>query len=173
MEILGLILLFFILCLCWGLTLLGLPGNWLILIVVSGVQYFLGKWEWSPFFILAGLASAGEIVEFAASAAGLTKGGSRRGALFAMLGSLLGSALGIVVGIPIPIVGSFIGAFLFAAIGAMVGAAYGEMQFGKTFRESLEIGKAVFWGRLLGSTAKILFGCIMIFYAIFGFGWSS
>jgi len=111
---------------------------------------------------VAGLAVVGEIVEFAASAAGVKKlGGSWLGAMLALVGSVLGSIVGIFGGIPIPLVGSLVAALLFGGIGALAGAIIGETMRGQSMESSVEIGKAAFWGRLLGTLGKTLVGAIM------------
>ena len=75
---------------------------------------------------LAALALLGDIIEFLAGALGVKrKGGSKRGALFAIIGSFAGGLVGIFVGIPVPIVGPIIVAFLFASLGALAGAGGG------------------------------------------------
>lgn len=70
----------------WLLTLLGMPGNWLIvaaaalyvLVVPGESRLAIG---WPAVALLAGLAILGEIAELVAEALGVSKaGGSRRSA---------------------------------------------------------------------------------------------
>jgi uncharacterized protein YqgC (DUF456 family) len=152
----------------WCLTLVGLPGNWLIVIVT--VVYGLlvpAEWRtaigWPVMLLVAALAGIGELLEFAASAVGTTQaGGSKRSAALALIGSIAGGLVGAFVGLPIPIVGTVIGALLFAASGAMAGAVIGESWKGRTFDEGMEVGKAAFWGRLFGTLGKIFMGSVMV-----------
>jgi hypothetical protein len=152
----------------WCLTLVGLPGNWLI--VVAAVVYGLlvpGEWRtamsWPAIVLVGGLAAAGELLEFAAGAVGTSQaGGSKRSAALALAGSLAGGLVGALVGIPIPVVGTVLAAVVFAACGAMAGAILGESWKGRKFDEGLIVGKAAFWGRLMGTLGKIFMGSVMV-----------
>ncbi len=156
----------------WFLNLLGLPGNWLIVaaavlyawLVPEDTRAALG---WPVVGVVSGLAVLGELVELAASAAGVKKvGGSRRGAILALFGSVVGAITGMIVGVPIPIVGSLIAALVFAGAGAMLGAMLGESWKGRSLEASWEVSKAAFWGRLLGTFAKAMIGAVMAGVAI-------
>ena len=156
----------------WFLNLLGLPGNWLI--VTATVLYAwlvpeggASTMQWGAAAAVGGLAVVGEIVELGASAAGVKKaGGSRRGSILALVGSLVGAVTGIFVGIPIPIVGSIVGALLFAGMGATAGAMCGEYWKGRSLDHSWTVGQAAFWGRILGTLAKVAIGAMMVVVAI-------
>ena len=152
----------------WFLNFLGLPGNWLV-VASAGLYAWLLPPEgraaigWPVVGVAAGLALVGELVELAASAAGVKKmGGSRRGAVLALLGSIAGAIVGMFVGIPVPVVGSLIAALLFAGGGALAGAMLGETWKGRTLDASWQVGKAAFWGRLLGTFAKAMIGAVMV-----------
>ena len=152
----------------WFLQLLGLAGNWLIVVAAALYAWWVPIDErlaisTSTLIALLVLAIAGEIVEFVAGAAGVAKvGGSRRSALLALVGSIVGGIVGVFVGLPIPVVGSVAAAILFAAAGAMAGAFIGESWKGRDFDTSLEVGKAAFVGRVLGTLAKTIISSIMI-----------
>src|SRR5215204_3668715 len=96
----------------WLTTLLGLPGNWLITGFAALFAWLLSQQAdrgvtWKTVAVLAGLAVLGEVVEFAAGAAGAAKqGASKRGVALAMIGAVVGSILGLGVGTPIPVLGS-------------------------------------------------------------------
>ena len=143
------------------LTALGLPGNWLMVVLTGLVAW----WRWDadargPMFgvtvliVIGGLALLGEIVEFFAGVAGSKSvGGTRRGAIGALLGALVGGIVG-TVAIPIPVLGSVLGACLGAALGA-----WGfELTGGKSMRFSLKAGAGAGVGRLLGTVAKLALG---------------
>jgi hypothetical protein len=156
----------------WLLNLIGLPGNWLI-VVVSLAWMFLGpsdyRFSWIVVAVLLVLALIGEAIEFGASVLGTKKlGGSGRGATLSVIGSIIGGIAGAIFGIPIPIplVGMLIGSVLFAAIGAWVGATIGEKWIGKSTKESVQIGGAAFVGRLLGTMGKLAVGSLMVMLAI-------
>ena len=64
----------------WTLNLVGLPGNWMI-VAVTAVYVWLtsgpddGGMRWIAVAIVTGLAILGEVLEFAASAAGVKRVG--------------------------------------------------------------------------------------------------
>ncbi len=153
---------------CWLLNVFGLPGNWLVLAAAAVYAWLVPAdssiaFGWKTVAALLVLAAVGEIVEFLAGAAGVSKaGGSRRGAVLAIVGSIAGGVVGAVVGIPIPLVGSMIAAVLFAALGAMAGAALGEIWLGRDAGTTWHIAKLAFWGRLAGTLGKIIVGAAMI-----------
>lgn len=168
MSIFWAALLLIALAACWVLTLLGMPGNWLMVAAAAGYVLLVPAESpaaigWTTVVVLIVLASVGELLEFLAGALGVAKaGGSRRGAVLALAGSLAGGVVGLFVGLPIPVVGSLLGAVLLAGAGAFVGAVLGERWRGRQLGESLKIGEAAFWGRLLGTVAKSAVGAVMV-----------
>jgi uncharacterized protein len=152
----------------WLLTLFSLPGNWLIVLAVAlfvGLFPEAPAWglSWTLIGILGLLAALGEAMEFLAAAMGATRrGGSKRGAVLAILGSFVGAVLGAGIGLPIPLIGSVVGVILGACAGALAGAMLGEAWKGRSFDESWHIGQGAFWGRLLGSIAKITIASMMV-----------
>ena len=158
----------------WSLNLIGMPGNWLIILVTflyaavmpADSRLDIGAGAFVGLVVLAGI---GEAVEFLASALGASQaGGSKRGAALAMVGSLMGGFAGIFlgIGVPIPLIGPVIGALLFASIGALGGAILGEQWKGRDLDQSIRVGNAAFWGRLVGTVGKILLGAYMIMLVI-------
>src|SRR4051812_37870152 len=130
-------LLIVVLPILWLSNFLGLPGNWFI-VAAAGLYAWLMPTDvrvaigWPVVGVVASLAVLGEVVELAASAAGVRKvGGSRRGAVLALFGSVADAIAGLFVGIPVPVVGSLLAAFLFAGLGALAGAMLGEMWKGR------------------------------------------
>lgn len=158
----------------WVLTLLGMPGNWLMVLAAaaySGLGPEAGSpaMETSTVFVLLGLAVVGEVLEFALGAVTAARaGGSRRAAVGALAGGVAGAVAGLFVGFPIPIIGPPIAAVLFAAVGALVGAylAQRSMHQWQEQRKAWEIGKAAFWGRISGTLAKLVIGTLMVILAI-------
>lgn len=158
-----------ILALGWVLTLVNLPGNWLI-VVGSAVYAWLmpdgERWDlsWELLGVLAAMATLGEIAETASAAMGVKKlGGSRRGAVLAIVGSFAGALIGTAM-IPFLVVGTIVG----ACVGALGGAMAGEFWKGHGFDHSLRVGQAAFWGRLVGSLAKMLTASVMLAVAASG-----
>lgn len=160
MIYIGLIFLYVALVAGWLLTLLSMPGNWLMVAAVALYAYLVpdGRLDigWPTVATLVGLAVLAEVLEFAAGALGAARaGGSKRAALLGALGSMIGALFGAAGGVPVPVVGSMVGAVLFACVGALAGAMLGEAWKGRDFDQSLRVGQAAFWGRLLGTLAKI------------------
>jgi len=153
----------------WFTNLLGLPGNWLIVATAALYAWLLPGVAagWPVTGVVTGLALVGELVEFAASAAGVKRsGGSGFGAVLALVGSVIGAITGMFVGIPIPMVGSLVAALLFGGLGALCGAIVGETLMGRSLPASWNTGVAAFWGRLLGTFAKAIIGAVMAGIAI-------
>jgi len=135
-----------------ALTLVTLPGMWLALLIAVGMQIWQPTlFNWWTLVACAVLAFIGEVIEFAASAAGAAKGGaSKKGAFGAIGGSLIGA-----------IVGSFfippIGTILGAVLGAGLAVAWVEMAFSqRTLTQAAKAGTGAAAGRLLATVAKTL-----------------
>lgn len=152
----------------WVMTLLSLPGNWLMVLAVAIYAWLVptewrGDVSWAVVLVVLLLAIVGEILETLAVAVGTSRaGGSRRAALLGLCGSLGGGLIGALVGVPIPVIGSLVGAVLFAACGAAFGAHVGEAWKGRTSDESWKVSQAAFVGRLLGTMAKILAASVIV-----------
>jgi uncharacterized protein YqgC (DUF456 family) len=155
-------------CAAWLLTLVTLPGNWLIVAAAALFAFLLPEnagrgITWITVAMLVALAILGEIVEFAAGAAGAAKqGASRRAVVLSIVGAMIGSIAGLAIGAPIPILGSFIMALLGGAAGAFAGAYFGETWKGRTDEERFAAGKGAFIGRLWGTAGKLAVGAIML-----------
>jgi hypothetical protein len=168
MSIIYAILLLLALAAAWLLTVVGMPGNWLMVaaaalyawLVPDDASTAIG---WGVVVAIAVLAVLGELLEALAGVFGAAKaGGSKRGAAMALLGSMAGGLVGMVVGLPIPLIGPLVTAVLFASIGALLGAMVGERWKGRELGESWQVGRGAFWGRMLGTLAKVLLGSVML-----------
>lgn len=153
---------------CWLSNLFSLPGNWALLAVVA-LFAFLVPHEGSrgvsgtTVGILMALAVVGEIVEFAAGAAGAAKlGASRRSIWMSLVGAIVGSIGGAVIGLPIPVVGSMAAALLGGSAGAFAGAYLGEVQSKQPHGTSVAVAKGAFFGRLWGTVGKFAVGAVML-----------
>ena len=143
-----------------ALTLLMLPGNWMMVATTALVAW----WQWdkgmfSPWTLAAivALAAAGEVLEFLSSALGVRKAGGTR---WAALASLAGAAIGAAVGtfaIPVPVLGSLLG----VCVGACAGAWACEAALGRSLTRSAKVSLAAGAGRLLGTIAKLLIGTVI------------
>ncbi len=161
-----------VLVLGWILTLLGMPGTWVIVLAVTVYAALVpadppADIGWPipvAVFVLALLAEIGELAAGRASVK--AEGASRRGASMAIAGSLVGGLLGMLVGSPIPIVGSLIAAVLFAAVGAIAGSIWGERAAGRSVRRSWTVGQVVFWARISGSLGKIVIATLMVLITV-------
>lgn len=149
------------------LTLLTLPGTWLI--VLGGLLIKLWQPEllsWWVIGVAIGLAALAEVVEFGASALGAAKGGaSKRGALGAVVGSLVGA-----------IVGSFFPLFPISTIaGGVVGAGLGTFLVEKgvvarTWGQAVRSGGGAAAGRLVATLTKTAIACaIAVLITVAGF----
>jgi uncharacterized protein len=159
------IILFALLCLGFLLTLLTLPGNWLM-IVATAVYAKLTHWKilgWKVILLLVVLGVIGEIIDTVAGSAGATKaGGTRRGAIGAFVGGILGAVFFTGL-IPIPIVGTIVGVIL----GVFAGAALFELSGGRETGEAIGVGVGAAHGRFLGMLAKIAFAGIIFLVGTF------
>ncbi len=147
MTFLFALLLIVVLMASWVLTVLGMPGNWLMVVATALYSYLAPGAAIGGRVLVAllALAAVGEIVELVAGALGVAKaGGSRRGAVLALVGSMVGGVVGIFIGVPIPLIGSLVAAVLFAGLGAMAGAVLGETSAGRGLGASWQIGRLAF-----------------------------
>ena len=152
----------------WVSTLVLLPGNWIVVGLTALFVWLVPAPEgmgigWSTVAIATVLATLGEIAEFAAGAAGAARRqASRRAILLSLVGAIAGSMIGAVVGLPVPLVGPVLAALLGGGVGAFVGAYFGEQWAGRSHEDSVEVGKAAFVGRMLGTVAKLAIGAAMV-----------
>ncbi len=152
----------------WVATIFTLPGNWCMVVLCALFAFLLPVEDgrglsWTVVGLVGGLAALGELIEFAAGAAGAAKkGGSRRAMILSIGGAAVGSIVGALIGIPIPLVGPIIAAIGGGALGAFVGAYLGETWKGTGHEERVEISNAALVGRLLGTFGKLAVGAIMV-----------
>ena len=152
----------------WTMTLLGLPGNWLMatstaIFVVSVPASYAVAIGWPVVAANFALAAVGEVLETTAGAAGTMRaGGSRRAAYAALIGSLVGGLIGVFVGMPLPIVGPLVAAVVLSGCGALAGAVLAELSLGSHPGKSLRVGGAAFVGRVLGTAAKVVIASTIV-----------
>lgn len=161
---------------CLLLTLLTLPGNWLIVLLAAGAQAWAmatgGSLPYSGWTLaaIAALAVAGEVAETAMGAAGARAAGARgRGIWGAVIGSIAGAVAGTVFLAFIPLAGTLVGALAGAALGAFVG----ELTYGDRRAASLVVPAAgAAAGRFAGLVAKLGLGIAAWVLLVGGALWS-
>jgi len=133
-----------------ALTLLTLPGMWLLLAVTVGVQIWQPSlFSWWTIIACAVLALVAELLEFIASAAGAAKGGaSKKGAFAAIVGSLIGAIVGSFF---LPPIGTILGAVLCAGVAVVwVESALNQ----KSMSDAARAGTGAAAGRLIATLIK-------------------
>ena len=149
------------------LTLLTLPGTWLIVLAALLIKLWQPeRMSWWIIGIAIGLAALGELVELGASALGAAKGGAtKRGALGAVVGSVVGAIVGSIVP-PFPL-GTIVGGVLGAGLGTFLvekGVA------ARTWGQAARSGGGAAAGRLVATLAKTSIACaIAIIVTVAGF----
>jgi len=142
-----------------ALTLIGLPGIWLMIVVVLGLKWWNPEWiSWWVIAVSLFLAFVAELIEFVAGAAGSSRGGGTKSAA---VGAIIGGIVGAIAGAAFP---PFIGAIIWGTVGAGLGAAIGEITSGKEWRKTLPVGTAAAAGKLVGTLTKTAIAVII--YAI-------
>lgn len=145
-----------------GLTIFGLPGNWLI--AISTCLFAWWRWDSGVFSIytlvvVVVLAAMGELVEFTAGMMGARKSGaSWPGSIAALFGAIAGAVLG-TFAIPIPLFGTLIG----ACFGAGFGVWGLEFSRGKKMEHSVRYAVGAGLGEFFGITSKLVLGIIIWF----------
>ncbi len=154
---------------CVFLTLVGLPGGWIMVISAVGIELSntlwggVNIWGWLTVGICIGLMIVGETLELVASGLGSKVGGGSNRAMFgAIVGSIIGAILGTPL-IPIPLIGTLIG----AVIGTFFGTVLAELTHKKP-PDLSEIAKSATGatiGRILGVLGKT--GVASIVWCVF------
>jgi hypothetical protein len=153
------VILFVLLLAGLALTLMTLPGLWVMVGSAAGYAwlthgYFIG---WKTLAVLLVWAAIAEVVELLSSGAGAKKaGGGRAGLWGALIGGIVG---GIWLSfIPIPILSTLVG----VCLGTFLGAMIGELAAGRHVGHSAWIGVGAARGRLVGTFVKFGFGVAML-----------
>lgn len=140
------------------LNLIGLPANWLILILAALWGWCMpaagmGTWYWAG---MAALAVLGEILETGVQLLqGKKRGSSSAGAAAGMIGGIAGAIL------MAPFLFG-IGAFLGALLGAWAGCLGMELLRGRPRAEAFNAAWGAVMGRFLGSLGKCAAGAAMV-----------
>lgn len=153
----------------WTFNFFALPGNWGI-VGLAGLFVWAAPagggspgLTWETVGLMLVIAIGGEVLEFAAGAAGAARqGASRRAIALALIGTVAGSIIGAIGGLPVPIAGPLIGALLGGAGGAFAGAYLGEMWKHGGSAQGVTVGWGAAIGRLLGTLGKLAIGVVLI-----------
>jgi uncharacterized protein YqgC (DUF456 family) len=158
------VLLLVVLITGWLITILSLPGLWLM-VAAAGVFAWVtndsGYVSVTTIVVLAVIALLAEIAELLAGAMGAQRAGASKRA---MLGAIVGGFFGALLGtfIPIPIVGNIIG----ACIGCFLGALGVELGIGKSSGAAFRVGTGAAVGRLAAIVLKLGFGIVILLIAL-------
>jgi uncharacterized protein YqgC (DUF456 family) len=142
------------------LTVVTLPGTWLILLgfgVYGLLTRSAGYVGWKSLLSLFLLAAVAEMIDIFGSGAGAKKAGASRWAMFgAVVGGLLGAIfLSFILFFP---AGTIAG----ACIGCFVGAGVVELLVRRDVGQSFRVGFHAARGRLLGIVVKIMAALLMV-----------
>jgi uncharacterized protein len=150
----------------WFTSVFTLPGNWMVVALAAGFAWLFPEEAgrgigWITVGAAAAFALLGEVIEFAAGAAGAAKqGASKRAVVLSLVGALVGSIAGVMVGTPVPVIGSFVMALLGGAGGAFAGAYLGEMWKGREEGARVAAGQGAFVGKIWGTLGKLACGAV-------------
>ncbi|MFG0331585.1 MAG: DUF456 family protein [Phycisphaerales bacterium] len=138
------------------LTLIGLPGIWVMLAIALAAQYWPGDlFSWWTIGVCVGLGLLGELIEFLAGSLGASgAGGSKRAAL----GAFAGGVIGAIAGSATPPV---IGAIIWGVVGAGLGAIIGEAAAGRSSDSAWRVGKAAAVGKFWATIVKTALAVII------------
>lgn len=142
-----------------ALTIIRLPGTWLIVVSAAGYAWNEG-WSRASLTllgVLTGVALLGEGVEILASVVTARRAGaSGKAAWGGMIGGILGMIF-LSFLVPIPVVGTMIGAL----VGCFTGAALVEMSVRKDMSHGTKVGFFAALGFVFGAIAKTFVALLM------------
>lgn len=146
------------------LNIVGLPGNWLLVLAMAvfawatGWDVYVGPWALASVVVIALL---GELAEFVAGGAGAkSAGATKRGMAGAIIGGFLGAIFLSII--PLPIISQIVG----ACAGAFIGAFVVEYLIEPNAGRSTAIGIGAAKGRLWGIVIKLTVGLLMLIVAL-------
>ncbi len=153
------LLLLLVLIAGWLVTIVTLPGLWLmagalaLFGLITGWGTYVG---WHSVIVMLILAGIAEVIEISAGAIGSKVGGGRRRG---MIGALVGGIVGAIffTGIAFFPVGTIIG----VCLGSFLGAAIAELS-DRGVGHSLRVGVGAAGGRFAGILVKLAFGFVML-----------
>lgn len=149
------------------LTVVRLPGTWLILVAAALHAWHTG-WlapGWPVLAVLLVMAVAAEVIELLTSVVTTRRAGaSGRASWCALAGGLVGM---IALSFPVPIIGTVIGGI----VGCFIGAAIGELTVRHDLVHGAKVGLFAAIGLILGTVAKTMFALLMAVTAVVAAVW--
>ena len=149
------------------MTMVGLPGN--IIIVFVGLAYgYYDRFEhvdYAVLVIIVGVFIVGELIEFWAGLIGAKQEkASKRAVVAAFVGTVLGGIWGTVI---LPLIGSIIGAL----VGAFAITAVAEYTKTKDEKQAKRVAIGVLKGQLVGMIFKVVIAVGMAMALIYHLKW--
>jgi uncharacterized protein YqgC (DUF456 family) len=157
-----LVLLYIVLTAVWLSTVLGFPGNWILVgvaVIIALVSRFSAM-TWGYLLLCVGAATLGEVVESTLGAVVVVR---RGGTWWGVAGSVLGGFAGVILGAG---VAPPLGSVVFGFVGAFFGAVLGEFARQRQLEPAVRIGFWSFVGRMLAVAAKLSVGCVVLWVII-------
>jgi len=141
------------------LVILGIPGNF-VPVIVALIAILIGdgqSFTWSHFVVFLLIAVSGEVVDLLLGLVGARKyGASKVGMIGAVLGGFVGGILGTII---LPLIGSLLGVFL----GCFFITFLFELLYsGRSVGESRRAAFGALFGRVIASCYKITVGFILL-----------
>ncbi len=158
MEYLGAVILLIIMAIAALLSLINLPGNWIMLVVAFIGSFFFPQAEmgWIFFILFIAFALIGEGLEFGLQLWGAKKYGSSKQA---NMTGMIGAVAGAVLGMPI-LFGA--GAIAGALLGAWIGCYVGERLHERPHGEAVHSANGALLGKFLGMAMKFGTGIVLL-----------
>lgn len=133
---------------------LGLPGIWIIVVII-GVGVWLGEIALWVLGVAVALATLAELAEWlVVQRMSARHGGSPR----AFWGAIAGGMVGVLVGAPVPLAGSIVGGF----IGSFAGAALVTYQEIRDVDAARRVGWSVVVARTVAVGLKVAVALVMV-----------
>lgn len=146
------------------MTMVGLPGNVLIVLVGLAYGYYVHV-PYSVLGIILGVFILGELIEFGAGVIGAKQEkASKRAVTAAFIGTVLGGIWGTSI---VPFIGSIIGALL----GAFVFTALAEYTKNKNREQATRVALGVLKGQIIGMIFKVAAAIGMAIVLLYQLQW--
>ncbi|EIW19845.1 MULTISPECIES: DUF456 domain-containing protein [Pelosinus] len=149
------------------MTIMGLPGNTLILLTGLAYGYYdhFDRMDYAVLVIVFGIFIIGEIIEFISGLIGAKKEKASKRAIFApFIGTIVGGIGGTAV---LPIIGSLLGALL----GAFIVTVLAEYSKTKDLAQARKVAKSVVKGQIFGVIIKSAAAVGMAILLIYQLKW--
>ena len=159
--------LIFMLLASLGLTMIGMPGNVVILLTALAYGFYdhfvhISVMDLS---IVLGAIAAGELFEtFTGAIWAKREKASKRAILFAVIGTVIGGIIGTAI---TPFIGSIIGALL----GGFILSWGVEYQLTNDKEHAMRVAMSVIKGQILGIIIKFTIALATIVYLLFNLAW--